>query len=194
MKKRSSNQRSLYKKWHGNIPKDEFGRTYDIHHIDGNHENNSFENLVAIPIKEHYNIHYQNKDWGACAMIAVRLHQSPEEISELISKAARKRVDDGTHYWLTKEHSENVRKRINKAVEQGTYHMLGGKIQKEFQLARSQSGQHQWNGSSSNITMLQNGTHPSQQSFVCTHCGTAGKGSGNAKRWHFDNCKKRGYN
>lgn len=25
--------------------------------------------------------------------------------------------------------------------------------------------------------------------WTCPHCGKSGKGSGNAKRWHFDNCK-----
>jgi hypothetical protein len=34
--------------------------------------------------------------------------------------------------------------------------------------------------------------YPSQKEFVCPYCGTKGKGSTNAKRWHFDNCKQKG--
>ena len=32
--------RKIYEQHHGPIPIDESGRTYDIHHIDGNHFNN----------------------------------------------------------------------------------------------------------------------------------------------------------
>ena len=193
MKKRisSSIYRSLYKKWHGEIPTDEFGKTYDIHHKDGDHSNNSPDNLIAIPIQEHYNIHYNNCDYQACALIGVRMKLSPAEISRLNSLAAIKRVENGTHYWLSKEHSNSVKSRIQNAVNNGSYHMLGGKIQKEFQTKRSQQGIHQWNGPTANQQMLENGTHPSQQEFICPHCDIKGKGAGNAKRWHFDNCKKK---
>jgi hypothetical protein len=72
--------------------------------------------------------------------------------------------------------------------------MLGGQIQKKAQLNRSKLGVHQWNGPNHNIEKLKNGTHPSQKEFICPHCGTTGKGSTNAKRWHFDNCKQKGNN
>lgn len=191
MQRRSSTHRHLYKKWHGEIPKDELGRSYDIHHKDGDHTNNSFNNLIAIPIQEHYNIHYNNQDYCACMLIATRMKMSTDEISKLSSLAAKKRVNDGTHYWKSKEHANNTSKRINDSVSNGTYHMLGGKIQREFQLGRSQQGIHQWNGPTHNQEMLKNGLHPSQKEFICPHCGVRGKGSTNAKRWHFDNCKKK---
>lgn len=191
MKRRSSNHRYLYQKWHGTIPKDEFGRTYDIHHKDGNHDNNSPDNLIAIPIQEHYNIHYQNQDYSACVLIASRIKMSVEAISRLSSLAARKRVEEGTHHWKSDEHSRKTKERIQRAVYNGTYHMLGGEIQKKFQIERGQKKLHQWNGPNRNQQMLDNGTHPSQKKFVCPHCGTKGKGSTNAKRWHFDNCRKK---
>jgi hypothetical protein len=191
MKKRSSVHRTLYKKWHGTIPTDELGRTYDIHHKDGNHENNSMENLIAIPIQEHYDIHYHNQDYSACALIGCRMKMPVGEISRLTSLAAQKRVADRTHHWLTEEHSNNVKESIKQRVNNGTYHMLGGEIQKKFQLKRSQNKMHQWNGSQHNYDKLKNGTHPSQKEWVCPHCNVAGKGSTNAKRWHFDNCKNK---
>ena len=192
MKKRSSEYRKIYRQHFGEIPKDSSGRVYDIHHKDGDHSNNNPENLVAIPIQEHYNKHYEIKDWKACVMIGLRMKLAPEEISKLNSLAAFKRVEDGTHHWLDKKHADNVKNRINAAVSNGTYHMLGGKIQKENQDNRVKLGIHQWCGPTSNLEMLRNGTHPSQKIFVCPHCGTQGKGSTNAKRWHFDNCKKKG--
>lgn len=192
MRQRSLKYRNIYIKAYGKIPKDEFGRSYDIHHIDGDHTNDSLENLIAIPIQEHYNIHYANEDWHACFLIAIRMKMPVEEISKISALAAKKRVENGTHYWLSKEHSKEVSSRINEAVNNGTYHMLGGKIQKDFQLERSKKGIHQWNGSSHNFDKLKNGTHSSQKEFECPHCGTKGKGSTNAKRWHFDNCKKKG--
>jgi hypothetical protein len=33
-------------------------RSYDVHHIDGNKENNSIDNLIAIPNKLHKEIHF----------------------------------------------------------------------------------------------------------------------------------------
>jgi hypothetical protein len=192
MTKRTQEYRKIYKKFHGEIPIDEFGRAYDIHHKDGDHSNNSLENLIAIPIQEHYNIHYRNKDYSACVLIGMRMKLDSKEISRLNSLAAKKRVENGTHHWTYQDHSDKVRERIKKSVADGTYHMLGGQIQKKVQLDRSEKGIHQWNGPAHNLEKLKNGTHASQKSFTCPHCGKTGKGSTNAKRWHFDNCRQKG--
>jgi HNH endonuclease len=191
LKKRSSNYLKIYKKFHGVVPKDDFGRVYDIHHIDGNHDNNSIENLVAIPIQEHYNIHYNQQDYKACVMIALRMKMSVSEISRLNSLAAYKRVEEGTHHWKTEEHSKKTSERVRNKVKDGTYHMIGGKIQKEFQLQRSKNNAHQWNGSKQNQKMLANGTHPSLKVYECPHCKKTIKSAGNAFRWHFDKCKEK---
>ena len=76
--------RKIYESYYGKIPLDNKGRTYDIHHIDGNNQNNSPENLKALSIEDHYAVHYKQKDWGACWLIATqRLYKSKEELSEL---------------------------------------------------------------------------------------------------------------
>ena len=191
MNKRTQDYRRIYYQHYGEVPKDEFGRVYDIHHKDGDHTNNSPHNLVAIPIQEHYNIHYANGDWGACVMIGLRMKLSPAEISNLNSMAAKKRVQDGTHHWTTAEHSTNLSKRNREAIANGTHHMLGGEIQRNVQNRRVKAGIHHLCGPSFNLTMIANGVHPSQKEFRCPHCGTVGKGATNAKRWHFDNCKKK---
>lgn len=100
MGRRSNNQRRIYLSKHGYIPVDEFGRKFDIHHIDGDHSNNDIENLMAISLEDHYNIHLASEDWGACRLIAMRLNKSPAEISDLNRRAALKRFEDGTHHFI----------------------------------------------------------------------------------------------
>jgi hypothetical protein len=80
------NYRKIWKDANGPIPIDEFGRTYEIHHIDGNKKNNDLSNLMCVSLKEHYNIHYQQKDWPACNLLAHRLYISTEEQIELNKK------------------------------------------------------------------------------------------------------------
>jgi hypothetical protein len=51
------NYRKLWENVYGKIPKDYLGRTFDIHHIDGNRKNNSIENLICLSLEDHYKIH-----------------------------------------------------------------------------------------------------------------------------------------
>ena len=112
------NYRKIYEEHHGPIPRDEEGRTYDIHHIDGNWANNDINNLEAHPIRKHYDIHYEQGDYNACIRIASRMKMSPKEISEIASKSLSKRniqyAKEGKHPSQTekfrKEQSERVRK------------------------------------------------------------------------------------
>lgn len=64
--------RKIWENANGAIPKDELGRSYEIHHIDGNRENNDLNNLMCVSIEEHYQIHYEQKDYTACNLIADR--------------------------------------------------------------------------------------------------------------------------
>jgi len=61
--------RKVYETFYGPIPKDQDGRSYDIHHIDGDKTNNSILNLVALSIQDHYDVHYIQGDYGACYKI-----------------------------------------------------------------------------------------------------------------------------
>ena len=57
--------RKIYVDHFGEIPSG-----YHIHHIDGDCHNNSPGNLVALSPEEHYDIHFERGDLGACALLS----------------------------------------------------------------------------------------------------------------------------
>lgn len=71
--KRDSKYRRIWEKAFGPIPKDNQGRSYEIHHIDGNSDNNSLDNLLCVSIEEHHRIHLQQKEYNAAHLIAERM-------------------------------------------------------------------------------------------------------------------------
>lgn len=89
--------RKIFESHYGSIPKEEDGRSYEIHHIDYDPMNNDASNLTAVTIQEHYDIHYRNGDWGACMGISVRMSKPPHTISELASLNNAVRVKAGIH-------------------------------------------------------------------------------------------------
>jgi len=104
--------RKIYNNYHGLIPIDEYGRPYDIHHIDRNKSNNSIENLVALSIEEHYNAHYVAGEYRAAHAILLRMNKPTEQIRKLASMAAKERVENGTHHWLGGEHQRNLAEKL----------------------------------------------------------------------------------
>lgn len=96
------NYRKIWEEKYGKIPNDDEGRPYEIHHVDGNKNNNAIENLVCVTIKEHYDIHYKQQDYGACVMIAKRMNLPANYLSEI--QKGKKRpgvggVKKGTVPW-----------------------------------------------------------------------------------------------
>lgn len=73
----------IWIKHYGEIPFDKNGRKFEIHHIDGNHENNNITNLKLVTIDEHFNIHHQQGDWGACTLIAKRMNLPVDFVSKI---------------------------------------------------------------------------------------------------------------
>ena len=156
-----SNYRKIYEQHYGPIPKDKDGRSYEIHHIDGNHKNDSPENLKAVTIQEHYNIHYSQEDWGSCFKIASRMKISPQEHSEIARKSAVERVENGTHHLLSGE----IQKRsVNKQISNGTYHTLRRSDGSSLSSDRVKNGTHnllkRLDGTSQTADRVKNGTHP----------------------------------
>lgn len=99
--------RRIYKNHYGPIPKDDEGRSYDIHHIDGDPLNNHPSNLEALSKKDHYDIHYSQGDWGACLRISASIDIDPEEKSRLAKMAVAKQIKDGKHPFVTRPDGTN---------------------------------------------------------------------------------------
>lgn len=91
--------RKIYENHVGSIPTDSLGRSYHIHHKDGNRSNNHPGNLVALSVQDHYDVHLAQKDYAACALLATMLHYDQETISNLSRKCQLAKVAKGSHPW-----------------------------------------------------------------------------------------------
>lgn len=192
--------RKIYEEQHGPIPIDEDGRTYEIHHIDGNHKNNDPKNLIAVSIKEHYDIHATQGDWGACASIAARMGKSTEEISELAKLFNESRVKAGTHNFLIPGFSKSVQ--IDR-VRKGTHPFLkradGSSVGGDANKKRIKDGTYVPPLTPDKARevvkeQLKNGKHSSQVEWNCEVCGKKGRGAGNYTLYHGKNCLPNGKN
>lgn len=177
--------RSIYVKYKGPIPVDENGRTYEIHHIDGNRKNNDPSNLKAVSIKEHYDLHFTQGDFAACLKISHRMNLSPKEKSKLASLHANSQLANGTHPWKSEKYKQNQKQRA--LSESNPFR--GGDIQRKSHKKRLEAGNHHLLGSNINEIMLREGRHPSQKVWICECCGKHGKGASNYTRHHGKNCR-----
>ena len=170
--------RKIYENHYGITPIDADGRKYDIHHIDGNHNNNDPANLTAVTIRKHYDIHYARGEYGACFKMAYRMNLTPEELSGISRQAALKRVAGGTHPWAV------VNSVSTRRAKEGTHHWQNGnnpiynKTKEELSLAAT----------ASNLKRVAEGRHPSQMKKTCPHCGTV-MDTANYAKHHGDKCK-----
>ena len=196
--------RKIYENHFGPIPKDEEGRSYEIHHHDGNHFNNDPTNFKLVSVQEHYDIHLSLGDWGACFKIAQRMKLSSAEKSMLASMSAKSRVEQGTHNFLgggigRKYGSQNQEKR----VLAGTHNFLRGVVSKDTVAKRLESiqkkladGTHPFLGGAlqrkTALALVERGIHPGTKVFaqihICPYCSKQGKGA-IMYRHHFDKCK-----
>lgn len=206
----TSQYRKIFENHHGSIPVDQTGRKYEIHHKDGNHNNNDPSNLVALTIQEHLNAHHIRGDWAACFRIAQRMKLSPEEIREYARKRTEKQLQQGIHNFqredvknktkarLAEQYSlgihpfqdrERARARAIARVQNGTHNLLDREAASKRSKARVANGTCNLVGGSQQRKMLAEGKHPSQITQICPHCQKSGKASA-MKRWHFDKCPK----
>lgn len=201
--------RKIYENHFGPIPIDSDGRSYDIHHIDGNRDNNHPDNLTAITIQEHYDIHYAQGDYGACFLIAGKMKIKPETIRETARRSALRRSAEGRHnlqgknnpvHQRIKDGSFQLEKRQHclvlieqgrhnfqgesnpsrRKVKNGTHPWLGGQYQRDIAAKRIKEGRHPFIGDK----------NPNKIQTMCPYCQKIGGYSG-MMRWHFDNCKSK---
>lgn len=176
--KKYKSYQKIWIKHNGPIPVDVDGRTFEIHHKDGNHTNNDISNLQCVSLQTHYDIHYSQGDWGACFRMAERMKITPEEKSRLAILNNKKRVENGTHHIGTL---------AKKRVENGTHHFLGGSSVKE----RVKNGTHNFQNGGIKEMVLK-GTHNTQHLHKCPYCLKIGKGPRMLSN-HFENCKLAPY-
>ena len=190
--------RKVYEQHFGPIPKEADGRSYEIHHIDGNPENNNIANLQAVTLQEHYDIHYSQGDYGACFKMAEKLSLTPQEISDISRKTQLKRLAAGTHNWQNSETQAAAgRRSAIKLFANRTHNFIKNKDKiADLQRQRVKDGSHNLLGPATNLKRINEGTHnfvgsnsPSQVIWECPCCHKVGKGKGNYTKYHGDSCK-----
>ena len=184
MKKRNTAlAKRIWQNHFGSIPKDSDGRSCEIHHIDGNPDNNSIDNLICLTIHEHYDIHFWQEDWGACSAIASRLKVSSEELSILTMQHNHKMMIEGTHPFAKREDGSSLGAEVTRRLvaegkhnfigspyaaqmyADGTHPFLGGEIQRATNTRRLNDGTHNWLGNNNpSFIKSKNGTHQWQGS------------------------------
>ena len=94
----------------------------EIHHVDGNHNNNAPDNLISVTIQEHLEIHKKQNDYGAVQAILMRMQRTNEQnqiLKECASKHQKILYEKGEHNFqkITKEQKSIIsREAANKTV------------------------------------------------------------------------------
>jgi hypothetical protein len=181
----SNNYRKIYEQHYGPIPLDKTGKSYEIHHIDGNHSNNVITNLKLVTIQEHYEIHKNQEDWAACQAISLRMSITPKERSEISRKTALNRIANGTHPWLN---GRAQSKQQLDYVKNGTHHFLDKNAASIRNLKRVNNGTHHLLGGVVQRKTLEAGNHNSQIKASCLYCKRI-IAMNVFNRWHGAQCK-----
>ena len=211
-KRTNINYRKIYENHYGSIPKDEQGRSFQIHHIDSNPNNNNIENLLCLSIEDHFQLHLSKGEYAAARLLALQMKRDPKEISELskkiVAETNNRMIQDGTHPWLGPNNNqkknadaiaigshhwlgpENNKRRI----EAGTHPFINSEIQSEIARRSVTNGTNALVGgkiqSRTQQRLLEEGKHFSQIKITCEHCNkTISKP--NYTRWHGDRCKNK---
>jgi hypothetical protein len=180
--KRTTNYRWIWKKNNGPIPKDENGISYQIHHIDGNHNNNHLSNLVCVSLDEHIEIHRKQNDWPSVAFLEQMRGKNitgwthSDETKKRLSKLNR----IGTIGMKGKRHSDDTKRKMSDA-KIGI--VTSDETKQKQREAKLKNPTNYWLGKSRKGMMV---NHPT---LTCPYCGKIGKGESAMNKWHFDNCK-----
>lgn len=140
--------RKVWQEVNGPIPRDEQGRSYEIHHIDGNRKNNKLENLVCLSIEDHYKLHLEQGDKAAAYRIGQRMNLDPTHLKQLnreksLGKKRPKEVCEKISKGLTgRKRSEAERLAISKAKKGKSNGHEGLKYSEETKRKQSEASKH----------------------------------------------------
>ena len=206
----SKKYRKVWEDFYGSIP---YG--FEIHHIDGNRDNNSLDNLKCVSMQEHYDIHFKQGDSAACHAISLRLNQKPNtgwRHSEESLCKMRKPKQRKEGYKLSDEHKrkigdahrgkkrsprpEEVRQKLrvpkSDAFKKRVSEKMSG-VSKNLEQCPHCSkvgGVNVMRRFHFNNCKVVRGDLVHQQKVKCPHCLKEG-GISNMKRYHFNNCKQK---
>ena len=171
----TENYRKIWESHYGKIPVDENGKTYDIHHIDGNKSNNHVDNLLAVSIKEHFEIHYKQGDFEACKSISMRM-ENQSFSGYTLSEETRLKLKKAKLGDKNPTKRPEVAKKISIALK-------GRKksIESELKRLKSREG---FKHSEETILKMKK----PKSKVQCPSCKKIG-GVSSMMRWHFGNCK-----
>lgn len=189
------NYRKIWENANGPIPVDELGRSYEIHHIDGNRENNDLNNLICVSIEEHYQIHYEQGDYGSASLIAGKIGLSnfsgwnhSEETKQKMSESQKGR-----------KHSEEVKQKMSdahkgKSSSEETKRKIsesakGKTLSEETKQKMSDAHKGKSNSEETKQKMSDSKKGKPLPKIKCPNCKKIG-GVSSMKRYHFSNCKK----
>jgi HNH endonuclease len=174
------NYRKLWIKIKGPIPVDEQGRSFEIHHIDGNRKNNSIENLQCLSAEDHFKLHYDKKEFFAANLIAKRLGRSLENVINWnMSEEGRERLRESKLGDKNPMRNPEIAKKVADALR-------GRKKSKEAEKKRLETAKKNNTLRRSEETRVK--MRKPKAKIECPHCKFVG-GVSTTKRWHFDNCK-----
>ena len=177
------NYRKIYENYYGvKIGVDDRGRSNEIHHIDGNHNNNDPKNLKEVTIQEHFDIHYSQCDYFEVHMIARRMGLTKEQRSKISSMLNHKMYEEGRHPSQNPIVKEKILNKRKELIRNGEYSSQRNEVKlkmKQTALDKVKNNQHP----------LQQNTSPTQIAWNCEYCYKSGKGMSNFLRWHGKNCK-----
>ena len=145
------------------------------------------------------------------------MDKTPEEISELASKANLKRVKDGKHHFQRRANGTSL---SQDKVADGTHNLLRRLDGTSHATDRITAGTHHFIINNPVYNQLIKGTHPflqkdfqkrvqekriksgthnflkptqsTQYQWTCPHCNKTGRGKGNYTKHHGTNCKSLG--
>jgi hypothetical protein len=113
--------RKIWVEAYGEIPLDENGQSYEIHHIDGNRKNNSINNLMCVSLQEHFDIHYKQGDFGAASLIADRMGKVAPSGWTRSTESVQRGLDTKKRNGTDKQSKEHIRRRVEARKRNGNH-------------------------------------------------------------------------